>query len=194
MEKESKEVSFICYLESLLEDENRAALAALRRGLSGPPGTVPDTFPYIVPFLPKDIEADSPRAMPYFIIASLFALYFSGKGKELSNVKGHNIGRAFLQAKIDEAKAKGKTEKDIEKETSIDSRFVALLNAHYDDLSYHLRYAISFLKSREIPLDWHKLFKHLCHWSHPNRWVQKELAKGFWGHYKLEEETVKTEQ
>lgn len=186
MAEESKKVGFVRYLESLLERDERGALAALRRGVTGPPGAVPDTYPYVIPRLPKGVEADSPRSEPYFLIASLFALYFSGKGKGIVGA-GNNIGRAFRMTKLKDASEKGRSP---DEEDSTDRRFVALLNADYDDLPNHLRHAISYLKSAEIPLDWHKLFKHICNWNHPDRWVQKELAQGFWGYYQPEKQAT----
>ncbi|RLC41268.1 MAG: type I-E CRISPR-associated protein Cse2/CasB [Candidatus Coatesbacteria bacterium] len=189
MEEEREEIWFINYLKSLVEDERkRGALAALRRGISGPPGTVPDTYPYVVPNLPTQISPDSRYAIPYFLVASLFALYFTGKGREqLKSEEEYNLGRAFRLAEEEDKKQSDKPEKkgkdDKDKGSSTERRFVALLNAHYDDLHNHLRHAISYLRSKDIPIDWQKLLKHIVNWNHPDRWVQKELAKGFWGYY-----------
>ncbi|MGQ9706884.1 MAG: type I-E CRISPR-associated protein Cse2/CasB [bacterium] len=181
-EKEVEKEYFIEYLEELLKSDNRGALSALRRGLSAPPGTVPYTYPYVIPYLPEDVPPDSKRAIPYFLVASLFALYFTGKGKEqISSKEVFNLGVAFR-------KAKGETSK----EDSIDSRFTALLNSHYDDLPNHLRHAVSFLRSKEIPLNWNELLSHIKNWNHPDRWVQKKLARGFWGEISPDK-NVKTE-
>ena len=42
------EHGFVTYLQSLAEKDDRGALAALRRGLGQSPGSVPDTFRYVV--------------------------------------------------------------------------------------------------------------------------------------------------
>lgn len=178
MAQNHEKTDFVDYLASLLEVSNRGALADLRRGVTGPPGTVPATYPYVIPHLPKSIDPAGNQAIPYFLIASLFALYFSGKGKEVAGTE-ENIGRAFRSAKLKTSTARGTPSDEPD---STDQRFVALLNSDYDDLPNHLRYAISFLKSNEIPLDWHQLLKDLKNWGHPDRFVQKNWAKGFWGY------------
>ena len=80
---------FITYLEGLAEREERGALAALRRGLGQPPGTVAAIFPYVVPWLPQDPAPWEEAA--YYLIAALFALYPSASG-------AGNLGASFRQA------------------------------------------------------------------------------------------------
>ena len=65
--------------------------------------------------------------------------------------------------------------------TAIERRFTALLTAHPDDLPFYLRQAISFLQSKEVPVDWHQLFADVLAWGHPDRYVQKQWARSFWG-------------
>lgn len=76
------------------------------------------------------------------------------------------MGRAFrpLRAKSD----------------SMEARFVALLNAHPDDLDSHLRHAVRLLKANEQPLDWFQLFKDLLQWDHPEGNVQLRWARDFY--------------
>ena len=52
MTEKNQSNPYITYLLSL--KENRGALAALRRGLGRPPGTAPEMYPYVVPWLPED--------------------------------------------------------------------------------------------------------------------------------------------
>ena len=59
---------FIARLESLAKREDRAALAALRRGLGKPPGTVAEMAPYVEPAF--DGAPDEA-----YIVASLFGLH-----------------------------------------------------------------------------------------------------------------------
>lgn len=53
---------------------NRAALAALRRGLGKAPGEAPDVFPVLLPLLPEEQLWPRDESVAY-LIASLFALH-----------------------------------------------------------------------------------------------------------------------
>src|ERR1043166_318223 len=63
---------------------------------------------------------------------------------------------------------------------SIEGRFVALLDAHAEDIGHHLRYAIALLRSNEIPIDWDKLLSDVLAWDHEDRGVQRRWARNFW--------------
>lgn len=147
---------FIEYLESLCDD--RGALAALRRGLGRPPGTVASMYPYVVPWLPESRRNES----IYYLVASLFA-YHPATADE------GNMGSHFASTR--------KSDTDT---TALERRFTALLAAHPDDLATHLRQAVSFLRSKEVPVNWHRLFHDLQHWAYDDRPVQKQWARAFW--------------
>jgi CRISPR system Cascade subunit CasB len=66
-------------------------------------------------------------------------------------------------------------------DTAIERRFTALLAAHPDDLDGYLRQAVSFLRSKEVPVDWHQLLTDVMAWGHPDRYVQQQWARAFWG-------------
>jgi len=156
--------SFIRHLQSLAEGKDRAALAALRRGQGQPPGTVAEMYRYVVPFLP-----DQPsRAMEAacYLIASLFALHPKSTG-------AGNLG-THLRACDPERK----------NDDALERRFTILLAAHPDDLPDLLRQTISFIKSKEIPVNWNQLFWDLQNWEEKRedpRWsVQKQWANAFW--------------
>src|SRR5574340_188009 len=150
---------FIVYLYSL--KDNRGAMAALRRGLGQPPGAVPEMFPYVVPWLPGFSKSFSDAA--HYLIASLYAYH------PLETSTG-NLG-AHLRATI----------KDENSEKATERRFVTLLNCHRDDLGLHLRHAVSYLKSKDQPVCWDQLFDDLWYWDHPDHFVQRDWANGFWG-------------
>lgn len=150
---------FITYLESLRED--RGALAALRRGLGQPPGDAREMYPYVVRWLPA--EAGAQRETAYYLVAALFAYHPDPGGNG-------NLGQAFRRT-LD-------TNGD---STATERRFTALLTAHQDDLPFYLRQAISYLKSKEVPVDWHQLFADILAWGHPAGYIQKHWARAFWG-------------
>ena len=166
----TKTYPFIEYLESLRDD--RAALAALRRGLGQPPGAVADMYRYIVPWLSDDAPPWQEAA--YYLIASLFAYHPAEGGTG-------NMGSHFARARDPQSD-----------NTAIERRFTALLAAHPDDLDFYLRQAVSFLKSKEVPINWHQLLFDVLAWGHPARYVQKQWASAFWG--RSAEETKMTEE
>lgn len=145
---------FISYLESLRERKDRGALAKLKRGIGKALGDV-EMYPYVVPFLPEDRK----KQPCYFLVAVLFAMHPSPAHEKLS------IGAVFSK---------------FNRCDSTDKRFKALLNANEEDLHYHLRQAVSIAKSRNIAIDYHRLFRDLLNWSHPDRFVQLDWAKDYW--------------
>ena len=103
----------------------------------------------------------------YYIIASLVGLYPTlgwqhSDGKQLTH-----LGASLALLKDDSG-------------DSLEKRFVALLNAHVDDLPEHLRQAISLLKSKDKPVNWLRLLRDLKQWDREDRRVQRLWAKGFW--------------
>jgi CRISPR system Cascade subunit CasB len=158
---------FITYLEGLRDD--RGALAALRRGLGQSPGTVAGMYRYVVPWLPDDVPSWLEDA--YYLVAALFAYHPDAGG-------AGNMGDHF-------ARARGPQGDD----TAIERRFTALLAAHPDDLGFYLRQAVSFLKSKEVPVNWHQLLSDVLGWGHPGRYVQRRWASAFWGRSAEESQT-----
>jgi CRISPR system Cascade subunit CasB len=157
---------FIKTLEHLITNDDRAALAALRRGLGQRPGETMELYPYVVPYVQRLRYTSDENA--YYIIASLVGLYPTlswerGDGKQLTN-----LGASLALLKEDSG-------------DSLEKRFVALLNAHADDLPEHLRQAISLLKSKDKPVNWLRLLRDIKQWDRENRMVQRLWAKGFWG-------------
>jgi CRISPR system Cascade subunit CasB len=150
---------FVSYLEGLRDD--RGALAALRRGLGQPPGTVADMYRYVVPWLREDAAARQEAA--YYLAASLFG-YHSAEGGTGS------MGDHFARARDPQGD-----------NTAIERRFTALLAAHSEDLPFYLRQAISILRSKDVPVNWHQLLTDVLAWGHPDRYVQQRWAKAFWG-------------
>ncbi len=158
---ESSVHPFIAHLQSLAEGDDRAPLAHLRRGLGRPPGTTPEMFRYVVPWLPESPYPDQEAA--YYLTASLFAMH------PVSTEHG-NMGDHMSAAR------------DGKNEDALERRFTALLSAHPDDLPDYLRQAVSFLKSKEIAINWDQLFRDLQYWGHPEYGdrVRKSWATAFW--------------
>ncbi|GMV86816.1 MAG: hypothetical protein AMXMBFR80_26710 [Dehalococcoidia bacterium] len=155
---------FIARLESLAKREDRAALAALRRGLGKPPGTVAEMAPYVEPAF--DGAPDEA-----YIVASLFGLHPHHYRAERQVRRGFGSDLRPLRG--------GAGEED----PGVVRRFTALLDAHREAVPDHLRHLVALLRSRkgELPIDYLQLFYDLRDWDDAGRHVQKRWASGFWG-------------
>lgn len=166
-EKKSHE-GFVAYLEELFDKEDRAALAALRRGLGKRPGEEMSVYRYLGRF--ADSLKSKQQEEAYHLIATLFGLYpseswRSGDGDKNKTNLGASLRRLKEQMGGDGA----------------DRRFVALLNAHREDLPEHLRQIVGLLKSKDVPIDWVQLLQAVEYWDADNeRRTQRQWAKTFW--------------
>ena len=149
---------FIEHLEKLRTQEDRKALAALRRGLGRGLGTVPEMYPLVVPWVPNNPFVEEAA----FLIAALFALHPQPGGQ---GTLGLSFA-VFAQA--------------VEFSESVEQRFVSLLNCHRDDLPDRLRQAISLLRSKDIPVNWGRLLQDVLNWDRDSRSVQRVWAREFW--------------
>ena len=155
------------YLAKLVADGNRAALAALRRGLGKSPGEAADSHKYVIPWLSPSVGRWQEDA--YYLIAALFAWHQGSwwaaqDRRELTNF-GASMAKLAVGARSD----------------SVERRFVALLNCHREDLPHHLRQAVGLLKSANIAIDWAQLLHDVQGWEWESRAVQREWARAFWG-------------
>jgi len=149
-----REHPLISYLQSRAED--RAMLAALRRGLGKAPGEVPVMFPYVVPFIGQYNEANLYR------VASLFGLH------PQSTDKG-NMGAHLYQYAL-----------AVGDDAATTRRFTQLLRLNLDSFDSPLRQHVAMLKSKDIPINWHQLLFDLNYWDHPERFVQRNWAAQYW--------------
>jgi len=176
MSLDERQKEFIGYLLSLANEgkEDRGALADLRSGLGKEPGEMSRVHKYVVPFLP---EARRREDRWYYVTASLFGLHPAHKGRVKHEKNGKpwwevwTLGRAFRPLAFPP---------NGPKKDGMEARFVALLNAHSDDLDDHLRHAMRLLESSNQPLDWFELFEDLLHWDEPGGPVQLKWARHFY--------------
>jgi CRISPR system Cascade subunit CasB len=156
MSENSPDGRFIQYLCELVRKEDRRQLAALRRGLGKPPGTVWEMYPVLGRFLGDYRKQDEAR----FLVASLFALHPNHR-------KGRSLGQVCREC--------GEHE-------SAEKRFQALLASHRDELPDRLRRVIAMAKSRAepVPVDYEALLRDLRNWNHPDHCVQERWARDYW--------------
>lgn len=163
--------SFISYLlERSNQKGGKAMLAALRRGLGAEPGD-PETagmMPYVVPRVRKGATRREEADM--YMIASLFALHPSPR---LSGNMGEHM------RELDPMRENDATER----------RFIQLLRMRRDTLEPRLRQQISILKSSDVQVNWHQLIWDVRNWDDPDRFVQRNWARKFWGSNQSESES-----
>jgi CRISPR system Cascade subunit CasB len=170
---------FIAQLERLVSEKDRGALAALRRGLGKPPGTVREMDRYVLPYLRGAQENAC------YLVSALFAYWYQGKDDIVKNTPA-NLGDS-LRWLVDHEASENSNREDAEKR--VEKRLVALLNCHRDDLPDHLRHTIGLLKSKEIPVDWTQLLWDIQNWQRESRDVQREWARKFWRGFQKVKET-----
>jgi len=156
---EQKKHPLVARLE-MLADENspdRGKLATLRRALQDPV----EAYPIVLPYLgenPSNKVLDT-----YALLAALFA----------SHPKAGNSGNLGVHMRLAAGDRIEATER----------RFVNLLRANWEDLPVLLRQAVNFIRSKDnIFINWEQLRKDLLAWEHPDQYVQKNWARGFWGY------------
>lgn len=162
--------SFVAHLEELAMDGRaRGALAALRRGIGVAPGTAPSTWPHVAPYLPQDVSAREEAA--YYAVASLFALYRrSGQAVAKPPEQPWDFGVTLRRL----------AERRPVARSGIERRFLALLDARFDDLPYYLRQLMVQVREAEVAMDWERLLRDLVYWSSRDLTVQRRWARRFY--------------
>jgi len=167
---QSRAAALISHLQSLAEREDRGALAALRRGLGKEPGTVPEMYRHVEPYL---VGAHKTQADAGYLVASLFGLHSVPWNKPAD--APWNTGFGWTLSRIRQRQHGGEDE-------GVARRFAAVLNAGRDALPVHLRQLMSLLHSRDESgsVDWERLFRDVVDWERVDRRVQRSWAEAFW--------------
>lgn len=147
---------FIDRLKEL--DDDRAALASLRRSLDGEAPSFAGAARVVARLLPRELnrwEEDDA-----YLVAGLFALAPSKSGVSL----------ATALRRVATSSNSG----------SIELRFTALLAASREDLPTHLRHAVTLTRGAGVELDWASLLRDVLRWGAPSGTTQKLWAREFW--------------
>lgn len=166
------DLKFAEWLQGLKERQDRATLAALRRGLTMEPEAAVWMLRYMPPWLLDGLrEQDEPHV---FFVAALFAWHPEPWSEQPQEGEPTNLGASLARLVAKERSRTG------EAPASVEARFEALLNSHPEDLPEHLRRIIGLLRSKEVPVNWARLLHDLRQWGWGNRIVQREWARAFW--------------
>lgn len=156
--------------------EDRATLAALRRGLMIEDEQLYELYGHVpVRFLAGLNEYES---RTYLMVAALFASHRLSMPDPAEGQNWPNFGDALrtLAAK----KATPDTPPEEMLPESLKRRVEALLAAPRDELFGHLRQLIRMLESEGVAVPWASLLAHLLGWGHPSRYVQWAWSRSFY--------------
>jgi CRISPR system Cascade subunit CasB len=150
---------FIEWLEGLNKKDTKVR-AVLRRSLAFDPGTFTPAYPYIEPFV-KD-EDNSWRRKMLYLVAGLWAAHWR-EGRTGATV---SIGKASATYQV------------VSGSTSIERRFITLLDADSDQLPHRLRQMMALLK--DLSIDFDELLKGLLYWNDDRKRTQNDWARDFY--------------
>lgn len=150
---------FIEWLEGLNKKDTKVR-AVLRRSLAFDPGTFTAAYPYVEPFVKN--EDSSWRRKMHYLVAGLWAAHW-------------REGRIGAPLPIGKASA---TYQVASGSTSIERRFITLLDADPDQLPHRLRQMLALLKDQAIDFD--DLLKGLLYWNDDRKRTQNAWARDFY--------------
>jgi len=169
----TEQYAFIKYLTNLSKEDNRGALATLRRGIAGNPLEDLNLRRFIARKVPDEVR-DSPREGVYYLVAALYG--FHPYNTETGNF-GEHMKRVSLARDDSEA---------------AERRFTVLLNARLEDLNAPLRQAVMMIRQQEPPIaiNWGALLVDLLFWEHPQKISQRAWANSFWSYERPEDKNT----
>jgi CRISPR type I-E-associated protein CasB/Cse2 len=170
-------------LKELQQDEKRGrgAMATLRRALSEDQADILRAYEYIGYLLPqKDVQIQD----DYLLVAALFATHPMYEEPEKN---WNNLGTHL-------AELRRRKQQQNEATDSLDKRFSALVAASREELPYHLRAALRFLKDAALPVHWEMLLWDVQKWEREDAdptkpTVQRRWANAYWQTPKTESDS-----
>lgn len=153
-------LEFIQHLQNLAQN-NRGALAALRRSAGFAPGAYPPAFPYVERFVPAGSHAEDSYRQALYVTAALFSL-------NPQHTEGQSLATAL--GKLMQARDSG----------SIEQRFVALLASDAEDLPQYLRQIVSLLAADGYGVDYAGLLQELSRYLNPHQAEARDKVRQRW--------------
>ena len=145
-------------LQALPDNQRRAELAKLRRGIGHAPGDLPELWGSFLLEMPESFQGRSaPSAAEWavYLALTLYAVHQQGNDRPM-NCPGNTLGRAVRQLAERNSAGQDWTE------ASVLRRFNALATADsMPEVSHHLRGMIQLLRREGIPLDYPQLAEDL---------------------------------
>ena len=181
-------------LQALPDNQRRAELAKLRRGVGHAPGDLPELWGSFLRGMPEDFQGRSGPShaeWAVYLALTLYALHQQGEENVSVNEKGCTLGRAVrLLAQNSAAAAQDWTE------SSVLRRFNALATADsMPEVSHYLRGMVQLFRGNEpkLKLDYPRLAVELYRFQLPDQAANVRLQ---WGRdlYRMNADTPETEE
>ena len=181
-------------LQALPDNQRRAELAKLRRGVGHRPGELPELWGSFLLGMPEGFQGNNgPTAAEWavYLALTLYALHQQGEENVSMNEKGCTLGRAVRQlAQNSAAAAQDWTE------SSVLRRFNALATADsMPEVSHYLRGMVQLFRGNEpkLKLDYPRLAVELYRFQLPDQAANVRLQ---WGRdlYQMNADTPETEE
>lgn len=171
----------IQWLMDLAEQQDRARLAALRRGLT----LEREQLFVLFGVIPRGLLIDAHRREETerrFIVASLFALHPCSFAQNELQGRRRSIGDSMRLLALRHRERSISNGLDDEETISepLKRRMDAVLSSRDGEVYEHLRHIIRLLKTEDIPVDWDQLLRDLRNWNHVNQFVQWRWSEAFY--------------
>jgi CRISPR system Cascade subunit CasB len=150
---------FVGHLQHLHE-QDRGALATLRRSLSFAPGAYPPAYPYVERFAGKERRATDPFRLALYLVAGLYALHPEISTSSLASGLGELMHRR--------------------ESGSIENRFIAMLGADAENLAEYLRHTVTLFAADNLGIDYALLFDDLVVWLNPYAAEKRDKIRQQW--------------
>jgi CRISPR system Cascade subunit CasB len=146
-------------------DQSLAVVSILRRSLSFEPGQYISAFPVVEPYL---YDLSESRRKVAYLAAGLWAT-----AQRRTSGSAMPLAEAFRRV-ADKRRGESNTA------SSVDKRFITLLDSDIDELPHRLRQVVSLINAEQTVIDWPALLTDLFAWNAESRHVQRHWARLYW--------------
>ncbi len=161
--KLDREVQFLKLVHDRIKNDS-GAKAGFKRALSGEPEHIRKIYPFVLAFLGGVSEWEQEHV--WIPVACLSVYYPQDICEDGQRRNFGQSGQGLVKATTSEG---------------ADRRFRTLLDLSLEDLNSPLTALIRQMKSRGIAIDYPQLLSDLRQWEHPDRYIQDQWARTFWG-------------
>jgi CRISPR system Cascade subunit CasB len=161
---------------------DNGAKAVLKRAMSGEPRHSYKTREFLPPIGEKSLWEEKHIWIPVACL-SIFYPQSISKAKQRKNF-GHSCWLLQQEIQHDSPDAKG-----------VARRFRALLDTPLEDIQAPLASLVRQMKQKKFKktvIDYPKLIEDLCRWEYPEKNIQDNWARAFWGASNIDEESPKS--
>lgn len=178
------------FIQHLADLESSRAYAALRRALAGQvlDGYVP-AYPYIERFLANQTSEDSEslgyryRRKVFYLVAGLYCSLHQPDDPAALPADPEKPGSTLGKAVAELHKELYKEGTGIHEISSLEQRFIRLLDSDQEQRPHLLQQMIMLIKPHAIPIHWVRLMNDLLQWTDRNDAVRRQWAQEFYRSY-----------